>query len=259
MKKFILIPDSFKGTLSSKKVCDIMRERILAHYPLAEVLSIPVADGGEGSVECFLSAVGGELIRCETKNPFFEDMEAFFGLINGTKTAVVELAACAGLPLVEDRKNPMRATTYGVGILIREALCRGVEEIILALGGSATNDFGCGLASALGVKFYDEAGKDFIPVGESLSRVARIEMGENILKNVKLSVMCDVKNPVFGENGAAYVYAPQKGANEEEVRILDDGLRHICEIVKRDLALALGTDQKRTAQCFLQRLEPGAQ
>ena len=237
MKKVLLVPDSFKGTLSSKRICEIMEERINAHYPKASVVSIPVADGGEGSVECFLSAMNGERFICDSVNPFFERMEGFYGALNNGKTAVIEMSACAGLPLIESRKNPMLATTYGVGILIKDAISRGANEIILGLGGSATNDFGCGAAAALGVLFYDETGTSFVPTGESLFRVAKIDNSQALsaLKNIKITLMCDVENPVYGENGAAYVYAPQKGANEEQVKLLDEGLRHICQIAQRDL------------------------
>jgi len=235
MKKFLLVPDSFKGTLSSKQICDIITEKIKIFFPNAEAVSIPVADGGEGSVECFLSAMGGELIKCPSVNPLFEKMEGFYGLVNGGKTAVIEMAACAGLPLIEDRKDPMRATTYGVGLLIKDALSRGAKEIILGLGGSATNDFGCGAAAALGISFYNEKGENFIPTGGTLSQVTRIERSEMCSGNIKITLMCDVKNPVYGENGAAYVYAPQKGASLEQVKSLDNGLRHIAEVVRRDL------------------------
>ena len=238
MKSILLVPDSFKGTLSSQRICDIIAERIKIHFPDSKVLSIPVADGGEGSVDCFLTAMGGELIRIPSVNPLFEPMEGFYGLVNGGKTAVIEMAACAGLPLIEDRRDPLRSTTYGVGLLVKDAVSRGVEEIILGLGGSATNDFGCGAASALGVKFFDGNGEEFVPTGGTLSRVCRIERGESVLGGVRITLMCDVKNPVFGEKGAAFVYAPQKGATPDQVELLDMGLRHICEVVRRDL----GTD-----------------
>ncbi|MBR3894435.1 MAG: glycerate kinase [Clostridia bacterium] len=243
MKKVILVPDSFKGTLSSEQICEIMRERIEAHHPNAEIVSIPVADGGEGSVACFLGAMGGELIKCRAVNPFFEEMEGFYGLVRGGKTAVIEMAACAGLPLVENRKDPMKATTYGVGLLIEDALSQGVEEIVLGLGGSATNDFGCGAAAALGVIFRDANGESFIPTGGTLYAVEHIDVSgvPSRLKDVKITLMCDVKNPVWGENGAAFVYAPQKGANAEQVLLLDAGLRHICDVVRR----ALGKDVSR--------------
>lgn len=237
MKRIILIPDSFKGTLSSKKICEIIKERSMVHFPNVEIVSIPVADGGEGTVDCFFNAVGGRLINCQTVNPFFEEIESFYGLLNDGKTAVIEMSACAGLPLVENRKKPMLTTTYGVGLLIKDALNKGVKEIILGLGGSATNDFGCGVAAALGVRFYNARNELFVPVGGTLRDVEKIDIRhiEERLRKVKLTIMCDVKNPVYGVNGAAYIYASQKGANAEQIRVLDDGLRHICGIVQRDL------------------------
>lgn len=237
MRKFLLVPDSFKGTLSSTEICEILSERIGVHFPDAEVVSIPVADGGEGSVACFLSAVQGEAVKCPSANPFFEEIEGFYGLINGGKTAVIEMAACAGLPLVEGRKNPMLATTYGVGLLIKDAIERGATEIILGLGGSATNDFGCGAAAALGVAFYGEDGEKFIPTGGTLALVARVSTADVLpsLRDIRITLMCDVKNPVYGPTGAAHVYAPQKGAGAADVARLDEGLLHICEVVHRDL------------------------
>ena len=243
MKRIVTVPDSFKGTLSSKEICDIIRERVGVHFPDAELVSLPVADGGEGSVDCFLSATRGELIKCRAENPFFEQIESFYGLINEGKTAVIEMAACAGLPLVEDRKNPLLATTYGVGTLIKDAISRGACEIILGLGGSATNDFGCGAAASLGVRFFDGEGKSFIPTGSTLASVEKIDLSGvfSKLKGVNITLMCDVKNPVFGERGAAYVYAPQKGASPKDVELLDRGLRHICEVVKRELGKDVST------------------
>ena len=243
MKRIVTVPDSFKGTLSSKEICDIIRERVGVHFPDAELVSLPVADGGEGSVDCFLSATRGELIKCRAENPFFEQIESFYGLINEGKTAVIEMAACAGLPLVEDRKNPLLATTYGVGTLIKDAISRGACEIILGLGGSATNDFGCGAAASLGVRFFDGEGKRFIPTGSTLASVEKIDLSGvfSKLKGVNITLMCDVKNPVFGERGAAYVYAPQKGASPKDVELLDRGLRHICEVVKRELGKDVST------------------
>ena len=237
MKKFVIVPDSFKGTLSSKEICGIIKGKIAGHYPDAEAVTLPVADGGEGSVDCFLSAVEGERIICKAKNPFFEEIDSFYGMLNNGKTAVIEMAACAGLPLVEDRKDPLIATTFGVGELIKDAIRRGACEIILALGGSATNDFGCGAAAALGVKFYDGEGTEFIPAGGTLCKVQKIDRSGVMpeLRSVNITLMCDVKNPVYGESGAAYVYAPQKGATADDVKALDLGLRHISEIVKRDI------------------------
>ena len=245
MQKFVIVPDSFKGTLSSQRICEIIRDRLLCHFPDAELISVPVADGGEGSVSCFLEALGGRRVLCACKNPYFEEMEGFYGLVHNRQTAVIEMAACAGLPLVEERKNPLKTTTYGVGELILDALKRGAKEIILGLGGSATNDFGCGAAAALGVKFLKESGEEFIPVGGTLCDVAKIDASQltSLLKDVKITLMCDVKNPTYGENGAAYVYAPQKGATKTDVEILDAGLRHICEIVQHDLGVDVASLQ----------------
>ena len=140
MKKFVLIPDSFKGTMSSTQICSVMSESIRRHFPDSEIVSIPVADGGEGSVDAFLQALGGEKVWLEVSNPYFEPMQSFYGLIDNGRTAVIEMASCAGLPLVEDRKNPAKTTTYGVGQLILAAAKSGVERIVVGLGGSSTND-----------------------------------------------------------------------------------------------------------------------
>lgn len=152
MKKVVLIPDSFKGTLSSAQICDIMEQNVKKHFPECEVVKIPVADGGEGSVNCFLTAAGGEKRKVIVKNPYMEDMEAFYGILPD-KTAVIEMAACAGLPLVENRQNPEVTTTYGFGQLMLDAVEHGCKKIVVGLGGSCTNDAGAGAAAAVGVEF----------------------------------------------------------------------------------------------------------
>ena len=237
MKKFVLIPDSFKGTLSSKQICDIMKEEINKQFGNAEVVSIPVADGGEGSVDCFLSALDGTRVTVDASGPLFDTVSGFYGLIDGGKTAVIEMAAVAGLPLVEDNKNPLLTTTYGVGELIKHALDNGVEKIIVGLGGSCTNDFGCGSAVALGVKFFDKEGNSFIPTGGTLSKVVSIDKSglDKRLNDVEIVAMCDIDNPPFGEEGASYVFAPQKGADKKMVKILDDGVKNLCNVVKNCL------------------------
>lgn len=237
MKKAVLIPDSFKGTLSSEQICNIISGKIQAHYPECEVVSIPVADGGEGSVDCFLTALGGEKVTETVKNPYFEDMESFYGLIDNGQTAVVEMASCAGLPLVEDRKNPCLTTTYGVGQLILAAAKRGVTKIVAGLGGSSTNDGGCGAAAAVGVKFFNKAGEEFVPTGGTLIDIDRIDISgvAEEIKNTEIVTMCDIDNPMYGETGAAYIFAPQKGADEAMVKELDAGLVHLSEVIKKDL------------------------
>ncbi|WP_326906649.1 glycerate kinase family protein [Sedimentibacter sp. MB31-C6] len=241
MKKAVLIPDSFKGTLSSGLICSIIAEKIKMYFPKCEIVSIPVADGGEGSVDCFLKALGGEKLYETVKNPYFEDMQAFYGLIDNGKTAVIEMASCAGLPLVEDRKNPTKTTTYGVGQLILAAAERGCKKIIVGLGGSSTNDGGTGAAAAIGVKFYDNKGNEFIPVGGTLKDIVKIDLSERskIIENIEIITMCDIDNPMYGESGAAYIFGPQKGADAETVVELDNGLINLCEVINKDMAVDL--------------------
>ncbi|WP_411676203.1 glycerate kinase [Caproicibacter sp.] len=238
MKKFVLIPDSFKGTMSSAEVCRIMAEQIGRFYSDAEIVSIPVADGGEGSVDAFLAAAGGEKVFCRVSGPFGEEMESFYGLLPGG-TAVIEMAACAGFALSEGRRRPDLATTFGVGQLMRNAASRGCRKIIVGLGGSCTNDAGAGVAAGAGVKFFNADGKEFVPTGGTLSQVSRIDVSglDPRLKEAEITAMCDIDNPLYGETGAAYVFAPQKGADPEMVRRLDGELRCFAETVQRELRL----------------------
>lgn len=241
MKKAVLIPDSFKGTLSSTEICSIMKERIHTYYPGCEVVSIPVADGGEGSVDAFLTAVGGEKITLTVENPYFEPMKSFYGLIDGGKTAVIEMASCAGLPLVEDRKDPRKTTTYGVGKLILAAAGRGISKLVVGLGGSATNDGGCGAAAAFGVRFYNKDGEEFVPTGGTLIDIDRIDMSgrSSALDGVEVVTMCDIDNPMYGPTGASHIFGPQKGADPAMVEELDRGVVHLCEVIRRDLGMDL--------------------
>jgi glycerate kinase len=237
MKKFVLIPDSFKGTMSSGDICRVMAAQILKHYPGAEVRSIPVADGGEGTVDAWLAALGGEKIHLPAQGPYGEAIEAFYGLLDGGATAVIEMAACAGLPLAGTRLEPDQASTYGVGLLIRDAAARGCTKIILGLGGSATNDFGAGAAAAAGIRFLDRDGAAFIPVGATLSRIARIDRSAlpPAFQRVEIICMCDIDNPLYGPQGAAYVFAPQKGADPALTAFLDTELRAAAATVKQEL------------------------
>ncbi len=242
MKNFILIPDSFKGTLSSREICNIMAKVIRKFIPDAKIHSIPVADGGEGTVDTFLTALGGRKVCVPVTGPKFEKLEGFYGILNekktaGEKIAVVEMAACAGLPFVYNRKNPEKTTTYGVGELFLHAIQNGCRKIILGLGGSCTNDAGTGAAVACGIRFFNKEGETFIPTGGTLHEIAKIDTsGMNpLLKQVEIITMCDTDSPFCGPTGAAYVFAPQKGADEEMVQRLDNGLRHCGEIIQRDL------------------------
>lgn len=279
MNKVILIPDSFKGTLSSTQICEIISAEIKKQFPSCKVISIPVADGGEGSVDCFLSALGGQKISATVNGPHFEKMKPYFGMIanrnsndsygnklnntqpvadkfnttkfstsesNTTKfntiedlTAVIEMASCAGLPLVENNKDPLGTTTYGVGELILAATKQNAQKIIVGLGGSCTTDGGCGAAAACGVKFYDKTEKCFVPTGGTLKQIKRIDISElnPMIKNTEIIAMCDIENPMYGPEGAASVFGPQKGASPDEVKLLDEGLIHLSKIIERDLRL----------------------
>lgn len=237
MNKVVLIPDSFKGTLSSTQICEIIESRVKEHFPKCEVISIPVADGGEGSVDCFLTALGGEKISLTVKNPYFEDMDSFYGIVDNGDTAIIEMAACAGLPLVEDRKDPRKTTTFGVGQLILDAANRGVKKIIVGLGGSSTNDCGCGAAAAIGVKFFNGKGESFVPTGGTTHEISSIDISARaeVLNGIEIVTICDINNPMYGPTGASHIFGPQKGANPEMVLFLDEGIKNVSEVIKKDL------------------------
>lgn len=238
MNKIVLIPDSFKGTMDSQRICDIMKTAILKFFPEAQVASIPVADGGEGSVDAFLAASGGEKIYMDVKGPHFEDVHAYYGIIDGD-VAVIEMAAAAGLPLAPEQKRPEEATTYGVGQMILDAARRKCRRIVVGLGGSATNDAGAGAACAIGIRFLDKDGKAFIPTGGTLKDVVKIDMtGRNsALEGMEITAMCDIDNPLYGKNGAAYIFGPQKGADGKKVEFLDDQLRGFSGTILRELGM----------------------
>lgn len=237
MEKILLVPDSFKGTLSSRQVCQVMAGQLRRFFPQAQVKSIPVADGGEGSVEAFLAAAGGERRMLTVTGPFGEPVEAFYGILGDGRTAVIEMAACAGLPLAEGRLNPERATTYGVGELLLAAKEAGCTKAILGLGGSCTNDGGAGAAAALGAKFTRADGTAFVPSGGTLGEIAALDVSPvaQALQGMELTAMCDIDNPLYGEAGAAAVFAPQKGADAAMVARLDAGLRHLGQVSARCL------------------------
>ncbi len=238
MKKVIIIPDSFKGTLSAKQICRILKEKVHQQFPACEVVTVPVADGGEGSVDCFLEALGGRKETVQVHGPYMELMEAEYGILSDG-TAVVEMASCAGLPLVEDRKNPKKTTTYGVGELILAAAKAGSKRIITGLGGSCTNDGGCGMAAALGIPFYDAQDREFVPTGGTLKEIRRIDMSrrEKLLDQIELLAMCDITNPLTGPEGAAHVFSPQKGADEGMIQELEAGMVHYASILEQTVQI----------------------
>ena len=237
MGPILLVPDSFKGSLSSRQVCEIMERQLAGYFPSVPIVALPVADGGEGSVDAFLAAAGGQRVTKTVTGPFGQPVEAFYGILPDGRTAVVEMAACAGLPLAEGQLDPERATTYGVGELILAAKAAGRTKVILGLGGSCTNDGGAGAAAALGAVFHRKDGTSFVPTGGTLQEIASLDCAPlaEALAGVELVAMCDIDNPLFGQEGAAWVFAPQKGADDAMVARLDEGLRHLGEVSCRCL------------------------
>ncbi|MFN3315596.1 MAG: glycerate kinase, partial [Raineya sp.] len=234
--QIIVATDKFKGSLSAIEACQAIGEGIRNVLPQAKIVQIPLADGGEGTLEILAQTLKAQKQEISVSNPLFKPTKAFWALAG--KTAFMEMAQASGLALLpKNLQNPMLTTTYGVGEMIRNALGKGVKKIVLGIGGSATNDAGIGMAAALGVKFLDKNGKEIVPIGKNLIEIAEIDPSESVFehKKVKFLVACDVKNPLYGENGAACVYAKQKGANYEQIRLLDEGLCHFAEIVKQKL------------------------
>ncbi|EMS74121.1 glycerate kinase [Ruminiclostridium cellobioparum] len=236
--KIVVAPDSFKGNLTALEVAEFIEAGIKQADKDIEVIKIPAADGGEGTVEAIVAATGGKIIKQRVHGPFMEEMDSFFGISGDGKTAVIEMAACSGIMLVKKEElNPLYTTTYGVGELILAARNLGCRKINLGIGGSVTNDGGMGMAQALGYKFYDGQNKLLGQGGKYLCEVAGIDSSGFIkeIDGIEIITACDVNNPLYGPNGAAYIYGPQKGADAETIEFLDQGLRHFAEVIKRDL------------------------
>lgn len=237
MNKIVIIPDSFKGTMSSREVGNIIKEEALECWPEITVINAEVADGGEGSVDAFFSVLPGEKRKVFVTGPYGEKIESFYGLME--EVAIIEMAAAAGLPLVGEKRTVGKTTTLGVGELILDALNHNVKKIILGLGGSATNDGGTGVAAALGIQFLDAENKSFLPVGDTLCNINKIDISRKDprLENVEIVLMCDVENTLCGDKGASAIFGPQKGASEEDVKNLDKGLYHMAKQIEKDLAI----------------------
>jgi glycerate 2-kinase len=232
MKKIIIAPDSYKGSLSAIEICDILADEAGRHFPDAEIIKLPIADGGEGLVDALLYAGQGQKAWATVKDPLWRDIQAPYGILADGKV-VIEMAAASGLPLLKDHeRNPLTATTYGTGQLIRDALQLGCREFILGLGGSATNDGGAGAAAALGIQYHDARGQ-VIYSGAGLNRLSHIDLSAIAggLQEAHFTIACDVTNPLYGPNGAAAVYAPQKGASPEQVALLDRGLQNLAGVI----------------------------
>jgi glycerate 2-kinase len=236
--KFVLAPDSFKESMSAKKAALAMQEGIQNVFPEATCIIVPMADGGEGTVESLVDATEGHFIRKTVIGPLGELVEAEFGLSGDRQTAIIEMASASGIHLVKkEHRNPLITTTFGTGELIKHALDLGVKRIIMGIGGSATNDGGVGMLQALGVSLLDEEGNELPFGGGSLHLLHKIEMDEldHRLHSVKLDVACDVNNPLIGEKGASHIFGPQKGATPEMVEQLDRNLTHFANVIKQQL------------------------
>lgn len=244
--KILIAPDSFKGSLSAVRFCEIAEKTIKSILPDAEIDCMPVADGGEGTLECLQSAMDCKIVKCFVQNSLYEEEVSLVGFIDNGKTAIIEAAQSNGLPQIKGRENPEETSTYGVGQLVAFACDLGAKKIILTLGGSSTNDCGLGLLAALGGCFYNKDGVSFVPTGGTLTEVQEIDLSMMYprLQGASFEALCDVDNPLYGENGCSAVFGPQKGADPEMVKRLDEGCRHISKLFNKmrttDFALEKG-------------------
>ncbi|BBM19527.1 glycerate kinase [Enterococcus avium] len=240
-KNFVLAPDSFKESMSAKRACEAMERGIRKVLPDAEILHVPMADGGEGTVDALVDGSKGTRVEVVVSGPLpTEKVTTYYGLLADQKTAVMEMAKANGIELLaESKRNPLLTSTYGTGEMIKSALEHGVEKIIIGIGGSVTNDGGAGMAQALGVRLLDEAGRDLSVGGGALAKLATVDI-TNVdprLKNTEIIIASDVTNPLTGPTGASVVFGPQKGATPEMVNELDSNLVHYAEVIKRDLTI----------------------
>lgn len=243
MKKVVIAPDSFKGTLSSTEVCRIVSDELTKRYADLNITQIPVADGGEGTVEALLTAMGGEKLFCTVRSPLGRDISACYGILPDG-TAVIEMAQASGIT-IERENNALKSSTYGTGQLILEAVHKGAENIVIGIGGSATTDGGIGALSALGIRFLDKNGRTVPACGEGLHLIDSIDLSsfDKRLADCNITLLCDVTNPLYGKNGAAYIFAPQKGASKSDVMLLDKGLQNLALVSEK----ALGKDFSQSA------------
>ena len=240
---FVLAPDSFKDSATGKEICEAMEKGILRVFPKSTVQHVPMADGGEGSTEAVVDATGGEYIQKVVQGPLEEKVEATFGIHGDGKTAVIEMAEASGLQLLTpEERNPLYTTSYGTGELIRHCLDEGMKNIILCIGGSATNDGGVGMAQALGYQFKDKDGNEIRRGGKYLKDIASIDTSNvhEHLASCEVLVASDVDNPLTGPEGAAAVFGPQKGATPEMVKELDEGLKHLEKMIEKNLGKSVG-------------------
>ena len=232
--KIVLAPDKFKGSLTGLEFCEATKMGLLEVFPDAEIVFLPMADGGDGTIEVVKYYLNGELVPVEVKNPLFNIITASYLYSPSQKIAFVEMAEASGLKLLNQSEFDCKsATTFGTGQLIKDAIEKGAKEIILGIGGSATNDCGIGMAMALGYRFQDKNGNQVVPIGKHLSEIVSIDDSKvhEKLSDVTFKIACDVTNPLYGENGAAHVYAKQKGADDLDIELLDIGLKDFSKVL----------------------------
>ena len=240
--KIVIAPDSYKESLSALEVAAAIEAGFSEIFPDAEYVKIPVADGGEGTVEAMVAATQGSIVRLTVTGPLGAPVEAFYGLSGDERSAFIEMAAASGLELVPSaQRDPLITNSYGTGELIKNALDRGVDHIIIGIGGSATNDGGSGMMQALGARLLDQQGNEIAFGGGALPQLARIEIDQldKRIQQCRIEVACDVTNPLTGEEGASAIFGPQKGATPELVKQLDKALAHYAEIILRDLDIVV--------------------
>ncbi|MHB0999712.1 MAG: glycerate kinase [Armatimonadota bacterium] len=238
--RVVIAPDSFKGSMTSIEAADAAACGVLRAVPDAVLDIIPLADGGEGTVDAMVRATGGRFVHLQATGPLGNRIESFFGILGDGTTAVVEMAAASGLSLVpDDKRNPMLTTSFGTGELIRAALDSGCGRLILGIGGSATNDGGIGMAQALGGRFKDAECNEVGFGGGELARIRNIDLSalDQRLRNTDIIVACDVDNPLTGDQGASAVFGPQKGADTDMVKVLDSGLSNLADVIRRDIGI----------------------
>lgn len=238
--KFVLAPDKYKGSLTGQQFCEIVEKGLRRVLPDSNIIHMPLADGGDGTIEVVKHYLQASKVEVMVKDPLFRNISSGYLISKEKKIAFIEMSEASGYKLLaKDELNCMNTTSFGLGQLIAHAIQQDVTEIVLGIGGSATNDAGMGMASALGYQFLDKKGNQLSPIGANLTQVAKIDVSNVLqeLKNIKIKVACDVNNPFYGKDGAAHIYAPQKGASPVEVVVLDNGLQHFAKIVHRQFGI----------------------
>lgn len=231
--KILIAPDKFKGSLTAREVCEIVQSELLKKFPGAEIVSVPLADGGEGTCDLLTQLSDGKKIEVDVHDPLQRKITASYGISGNGNTAFIEMAAASGLQLLQpEERKCTNTSTYGTGQFIAHALEKGVKEIVIGIGGSATNDAGLGMAKALGYRLFSHADEELEGIGSDLIRLQRIDSTHKHpkIKDTQFITLCDVKNPLYGKEGAAYVFAPQKGATDDEIIMLDRGLQNFSAI-----------------------------